>query len=83
MNGKQVTTNYDWLPWNIDSSIQVPEEYKNMPLQPLGDKQAFYDNLSKDRTILDRTILEWILNGSLARSILWLSRFSAGMSWQL
>ncbi|CAJ1935071.1 unnamed protein product [Cylindrotheca closterium] len=44
MHGYRVTTNYDWLPWNIDSSIPVPEDYTDMPLQPLGDKQAFYEN---------------------------------------
>lgn len=50
MHGYHVTTNYDWLPWNADSSIDTPEEYKGMPVQPLGDKQTFYENQSKQKT---------------------------------
>ena len=42
-----VSTNYPWLPHNVDSSIETPEEYKDMPIQPLGDKQTFYDNYMK------------------------------------
>jgi len=37
-----VSTNYAWLPHNLDSSLPVPSEYKDMPVQPLGDRQAFY-----------------------------------------
>lgn len=38
----RVSTNYDFLPHNTDSSVPVPAEYKDMPLQPLGDRQAAY-----------------------------------------
>lgn len=39
-----VSTNYDWLPHNIDpKSNPTPEQFKNIPLQPLGDKQSNYD----------------------------------------
>jgi len=44
MQHARVSTNYPWLPHNTDSSIETPEEYKDMPIQPLGDKQSFYDN---------------------------------------
>ena len=37
-----VSTNYPWLPHNVDPSLPTPEEYQNMPLQPLGDRQTFY-----------------------------------------
>jgi hypothetical protein len=39
-----VSTNCPWLPHNVDPSIETPEEYKDMPLQPLSDRQAFYEN---------------------------------------
>lgn len=38
----RVSTNYPWLPHNQNSSIPVPVEFKDMPLQPLGDRQAAY-----------------------------------------
>lgn len=41
---ERVSTNYPWLPHNMDESIETPEEYKDMPIQPLGDKQTFYEN---------------------------------------
>lgn len=37
------STNYAWLPHNVDPSIPTPEQYKGMPVQPLGDRQAAYD----------------------------------------
>jgi hypothetical protein len=39
----KVSTNYPWLPHNLDKSLPVPEEYKDMPIQPLGDIQSRYD----------------------------------------
>ena len=45
MHHPSVTTNYPWLPHNLDPSIETPDEYREMPIQPLGDKQAYYDNL--------------------------------------
>lgn len=44
MHYEGVTKNYAWLPWNVDPSVPTPDEYKNMPIQPLGDKQSFYEN---------------------------------------
>ena len=43
---KNVTTNYPWLEHNTDhsSTVQVPKEYEGMVLQPLGERQTFYDN---------------------------------------
>ena len=45
MHYDNVTTNYPWLPHNIDPSIPTPPEYKDMPIQPLGNRQGFYDNM--------------------------------------
>jgi len=42
MHHAEVSTNYPWLPHNMDSSIPVPEEYQDMVPQPLGDKTSFY-----------------------------------------
>ena len=39
-----VSTNYPWLPHNINPSIPTPEKYKNMSLQPLGDRESFYQD---------------------------------------
>lgn len=38
----EVSTNYAWLEHNMDHSKPVPAKYKDMALQPLGDKQGFY-----------------------------------------
>lgn len=38
-----VSTNYAWLPHNLDSSIPIPKKYKGMPVQPLGDRQTAYN----------------------------------------
>lgn len=43
-----VSTNYDWLPHNMDpDNAKVPSKYENMPVQPLGDKRSFYDEVIK------------------------------------
>lgn len=39
-----VTKNYAWLPHNVDPSIPAPPELADMPIQPLGDRQSFYEN---------------------------------------
>ena len=40
----KVSTNYPWLPHNVDpANNPTPPEYKDMPLQPLGNKQKEYD----------------------------------------
>jgi len=38
----RVSTNYDYLPHNVNASVQTPVEYRDMALQPLGDRQAAY-----------------------------------------
>ena len=43
MHHASVTNNYAWLPHNVDSSIETPEEFEGMPVQPLGDKQSLYN----------------------------------------
>jgi len=41
----EISNNYDWLPHNVDpENNPVPKEYIGMPVQPLGDKQRFYDD---------------------------------------
>ena len=43
---KTVSTNYPWLPHNLhpsDNKIATPDEYQQMPLQPLGNRQSIYD----------------------------------------
>lgn len=44
MQYADVSNNYPWLEHNLDPSKPVPKEYENMPIQPLGDRQAFYRN---------------------------------------
>jgi prolyl 4-hydroxylase len=43
MHHSKVSTNYPWLPHNIDPSIPTPDEYKDMLINPLGDRQSVYD----------------------------------------
>lgn len=43
MQHENVSTNYPWLPHNVDPSIPTPPEYKGMPIQHLGDRQTFYN----------------------------------------
>jgi hypothetical protein len=40
----RVSTNYPWLEHNLDSSTPTPSQYRDMPIQPLGDRQKFYDD---------------------------------------
>lgn len=40
----QASTNYAWLPHNLDPSLPVPNKYKDMPIQVLGDRQKFYED---------------------------------------
>ena len=42
MHHKKVSTNYNWLPHNQDHTLSIPKEYQDMPLQPLGDRNDFY-----------------------------------------
>mmetsp|Transcript_4822 Transcript_4822/g.7426 ORF Transcript_4822/g.7426 Transcript_4822/m.7426 type:complete len:477 (-) Transcript_4822:58-1488(-) len=42
----KISENYDWLPHNTaPAGAPTPKKYEGMPLQPLGNRQAFYDNL--------------------------------------
>ena len=44
MHYPTVSTNYAWLPHNVDpANHPVPDEYQGMPIQPLGDMKAKYD----------------------------------------
>jgi prolyl 4-hydroxylase len=43
MHHEKVSTNYPWLPHNLDKSLPTPPEYEGMVLQPLGDIQARSD----------------------------------------
>jgi hypothetical protein len=42
-----VSTNYDWLPHNLNPSISTPKEFEEMVPQPLGNKQSVYDDFMK------------------------------------
>jgi len=42
MHYASVSTNYPWLPHNMDPNVPVPKEYEDMVIQPLGNKQEFY-----------------------------------------
>jgi hypothetical protein len=44
MQHDKVSTNYPWLPHNVDPTIPTPPEYANMPINPLGNRQAAYDD---------------------------------------
>jgi hypothetical protein len=39
-----VSQNYPWLAHNVDPSVRTPRELKGVPIQPLGDRQKFYDD---------------------------------------
>jgi hypothetical protein len=43
MQHTMVSTNYPWLPHNVDPSLSVPADYKDMAIQPLGNKQQQYE----------------------------------------
>jgi prolyl 4-hydroxylase len=45
MHHPNVTTNFASLPHNLDPSLPTPPEFEGMPVQPLGDKQSFYQKL--------------------------------------
>eukprot|EP00579_Thalassiosira_antarctica_P007807 CAMPEP_0201900604 /NCGR_PEP_ID=MMETSP0902-20130614/52671_1 /ASSEMBLY_ACC=CAM_ASM_000551 /TAXON_ID=420261 /ORGANISM="Thalassiosira antarctica, Strain CCMP982" /LENGTH=483 /DNA_ID=CAMNT_0048434325 /DNA_START=280 /DNA_END=1731 /DNA_ORIENTATION=- len=41
---KRISTNYPWLPHNTDTAVPSPKALEGMPLQPLGDRQAVYND---------------------------------------
>lgn len=47
MHHNKVSTNYPWLPHNMNPSLSAPRQYKNMPINPLGDRQKIYDDFLK------------------------------------
>lgn len=41
-----VSSNYDYLPHNVDpENTSIPWKHSGVPIQPLGDKQTFYEHL--------------------------------------
>lgn len=42
MHHAHVSTNYEWLPHNLDPSISTPKELEGMVVQPIGDRATFY-----------------------------------------
>ena len=45
MHHTRVSTNYDWLPHNVDpANNPTPSEYKGMVVQPLGDRQTEFQD---------------------------------------
>ena len=45
MHYDKVSDNYPWLPHNTDpENVKTPRRYKDKVIQPLGDRQAFYDD---------------------------------------
>lgn len=44
MHHASVSTNYPWLPHNVDKSKPTPNQYQGMPIQPLGNKQAAFED---------------------------------------
>lgn len=45
MHYGKVSDNYAWLPHNLDTSQTTPRRYRDMAVQPLGNKQQFYDEM--------------------------------------
>ena len=44
MHHAKVSDNYDWLSHNVDPSVPTPRRYRDMKVQPLGDRQKLYDD---------------------------------------
>lgn len=42
MHHDTVSTNYAWLPHNVDPSLPTPDKYKGMPINPIGDTGKAY-----------------------------------------
>ena len=46
MHHASVSTNYPWLPHNVQpENYPTPPEYEGMPIQPLGNREAFYRDM--------------------------------------
>ena len=44
MHHREISTNYAWLKHNRELNAVTPSEYENMALQPLGNREAFYQD---------------------------------------
>ena len=42
-----ISSNYAWLPHNLDPSLPVPKQYKDMPVSPLPGVAERYENFMK------------------------------------
>jgi len=48
MHYDKVSDNYAWLPHNVDpENTKTPRQYRDKVVQPLGNRQALYDNFLK------------------------------------
>jgi len=45
MHNIRVSNNYAELPWNVNPAIDTPTEYQDKVVQPLGDRQKFYEDM--------------------------------------
>lgn len=45
MHHNTVSNNYAELEWNTDPAVATPVEYQDMVVQPLGNRQKFYDEM--------------------------------------
>jgi hypothetical protein len=48
MHHANISTNYAYLPHNVDPTIPIPDEYRNMPISPFGpDLKERYEEYQK------------------------------------
>lgn len=40
---EKISSNYPWLPHNLDPSLPTPKEFRDQVIQPLGNKEKFYE----------------------------------------
>ena len=44
MHHEKISSNYPWLPHNLDPSLPTPKEFQDQVIQPLGNREKFYEN---------------------------------------
>ena len=44
MHHAMASTNYAWLPHNVDPSLPTPDEFKDLPVTPLPNRQDAYED---------------------------------------
>ena len=44
---ESVSSNYPWLEHNRDLNVAIPSKHYGRPIQPLGDRQKFYEDFMK------------------------------------